>query len=66
MRKCMVKILSKKTDSARNWNTLLIKEAFSIKLKKTVFNSGLKALKEIQLSIEIVWRLVPLFSLPWF
>ena len=36
-------------NSAKNWNTLLIKEALHIKLKKPVFNSGLKASKELQL-----------------
>ena len=36
-------------DSAKNWNTLLMKEALHIKLKKPVLNSGLKASKELQL-----------------
>ena len=37
------------TDSAKNWNTLLIKEALHIKLKKPILNSALKASKELQL-----------------
>ena len=36
-------------DSAKNWDTLMIKEALHIKLKKRVFNSGLKASKKLQL-----------------
>ena len=36
-------------DSAKNWNTLLIKQALHIKLKKPDLNSGLKASKELQL-----------------
>ena len=34
-------------DSASNWNTLLIKEAFHVQQKKPVLNSGLKASKDI-------------------
>ena len=48
----MMLILSKKThiiDSTKNWDTLMIKEALHIKLKKRVFNSGLKASKKLQL-----------------
>ena len=36
-------------DSAKNWNTFLIKERLHIKLKKPVLNSGLKASKVLQL-----------------
>ena len=36
-------------DLAKNWNTLLIKEALYIKLKKPVLNNNLKASKELQL-----------------
>ena len=36
-------------DSAKNWNTLLIKQVLHIKLKKPDLNSGLKASKELQL-----------------
>ena len=36
-------------DSATNWNTLLIKKALHIRLKKPVLNSGLKASNELQL-----------------
>ena len=37
------------TDSAKNWNTFLIKETLHIKLKKPVLNSVLKASKVLQL-----------------
>ena len=36
-------------NSAKNWNTLLIKEALHIKLKTPILNGGLKASKELQL-----------------
>ena len=36
-------------DSAVNWNTLLMKEALHLKLRKPVLNGGLKATKELQL-----------------
>ena len=36
-------------DSAKNWNTSLIKKALHIKLKEPILNSGLKTSKELQL-----------------
>ena len=36
-------------DRHKNWNIILFKEALKIKELNPVFNSGLKALKELQL-----------------
>ena len=44
-----VQINTRMIDRHKNWNILLFKETMKIKEKKPIFNTGLKAFKELQL-----------------
>ena len=43
-------------DCHKNWNILLFKEAIKIKEKKPILNTGLKASKELQIIVSIIYQ----------